>query len=78
MSTAELKLEIINRIANLKEERIIKEIKQLLDFELDAGNYALTEPQERRIREAKGEYKNGDTISNDEANDRIQKWLNEE
>jgi hypothetical protein len=36
MGTAELKLDIINRIANLKETYIIEEIKRILDFEEEA------------------------------------------
>lgn len=34
MNTSELKLNIIQKITELKEVRVIEEIKRLLDFEL--------------------------------------------
>ena len=45
MSTAELKLklELINKITELKEIRIVKELKKLLDFELDKEIFELSQ-----------------------------------
>lgn len=45
MSTSELqmKLDLINRISILDDARIIKEIKKLLDFELDEKVYELNQ-----------------------------------
>ena len=37
MNTAELKIDLINKITKLKEVRIIEEIQKFLDFELDKG-----------------------------------------
>lgn len=73
MSTAELKLDIINTITNLKEPYIIEEIKRLLDFELDDNRYKVTEKQRKRLSEAKSDK----IISESEANTEIEKWLNE-
>lgn len=73
MSTAELKLDIINKIANLKQVHIIEEIKKLLDFELDEGVYQLSEKQKDRLEEAKKD----SIISGDEADMEIEKWLSE-
>ncbi|MBS1571506.1 MAG: hypothetical protein JST62_03795 [Bacteroidetes bacterium] len=73
MSTAELKLDIINTITNLKEPYIIEEIKRLLDFELDDNRYKVTENQRKRLSEAKSDK----IISESEANTEIEKWLNE-
>ncbi len=55
MSTSELqlKLDIISRITELKEVRVIKEIKKLLDFELEENLYELSTDQENRVAEAK-------------------------
>lgn len=72
MSTAELKLDIINTITNLKEPYIIEEIKRLLDFELDDNRYKVTENQRKRLSEAKSDK----IISESEANTEIEKWLN--
>ena len=55
MSTADLKLDIINTITNLKESYIIEEIKKLLDFELDENTYKTTDKQRKRLTEAKSD-----------------------
>lgn len=61
MSTAELKLklELINKITELKEIRIVKELKKLLDFELDKEIFELSQKQKNRITKARKEYSNG-------------------
>jgi len=50
MSTSELqmKLDLINRISILDDARIIKEIKKLLDFELDEKVYELNQPKKKQ------------------------------
>ncbi len=73
MSTAELKLDIINRITNLKEAHIIEEIKNLLDFELDKSVYHLSVEQRKRLTEAKADK----ILTETDANSEIEKWLNE-
>ena len=73
MSTAELKLDLIKRITNLKDSRIIEEIQKLLDFELDEAIYQLNEGQKKRLIEAKSDK----VLSEDEANREIEEWLNE-
>ena len=80
MSTSELqlKLDIISRITELKEVRVIKEIKKLLDFELEENLYELSTDQENRVAEARKEYKNGDYIANEVADNEIDQWLKEE
>lgn len=80
MSTSELQLMlyIISRITELKEVRVIKEIKKLLDFELEDTLYELSTDQENRVAEARKEYKNGDYITNEEAENEIDQWLKED
>ncbi|SDM18069.1 hypothetical protein [Chryseobacterium taihuense] len=73
MNAAEIKLELINRIANLKDTKIIDEIKNLLDFEQDADVYQLDDVQNVRLLNAQ----NDDVLSEDEANNQIEKWLQE-
>ena len=74
-SELQLKLDIISRITELKEVRVIKEIKKLLDFELEESLYELSTD---RVAEARKEYKNGDYITNEEAENEIDQWLKEE
>jgi len=73
MNTDELKLDIINRITNLKEAYIIEEIKKLLDFESEEGVYQLSDEQKKRLTEAKTDK----VLTEAEANSEIEKWLNE-
>jgi len=79
MSTSELqiKLDLINRISILDDARIIKEIKKLLDFELDEKVHELNQPQKNRIEEARNEYKNAQILTEEYANNEIGQWLNE-
>ncbi len=73
MNTAELKLEIINTITNLKESYIIEEIKRMLDFEMDKSIYNVSEKQRIRLVEAKSDK----VLSESEANNEIEQWLSE-
>jgi len=79
MSTSEIqmKLDLINRISILDDARIIKEIKKLLDFELDEKVYELNQPKKSRIEEARNEYKNAQILTEEDANNEIDQWLNE-
>ena len=73
MSTAELKLDLIQKITDLKEIRIIEELQNLLDFETDRGIFQINPAHRNRILEAK----NDDVLSEEEANLEIEEWLKE-
>ncbi len=77
MSTAELKIDLISRIANTKESRIIEELRKLLDFELDKEAYELNPQQQQRVSEAKAEYLAGNVLSEQQADEAIDEWLSE-
>lgn len=78
MSTAELKLDLISRIANTAEPRIIEELRKLLDFELDNEAYKLNPQQQQRVCEAKAEYLAGNVLSEQQADESIDQWLSEQ
>ena len=73
MSTAEIKLDLINKITRLKETRIVEEIQKILDFELDEGDFEVSDLQNERLTEAQ----NDTVLSEQEANNEIEKWLQE-
>jgi hypothetical protein len=75
MNTANLKIDLINKITQLKEGYVIEDINRMLDFELEKGIFKLTPKQRNRILEAKEEYKIGKVLSEKEANKEIQEWL---
>lgn len=71
MNAAELKLDLINRIATLKDSKIIEEIKNLLDFEQANNVFELNDEQEKRLLAAQKD----EILTEDEANNEIEKWL---
>lgn len=73
MSTAELKLDLINKITKLTEVRIIEEMQKLLDFESEKGVFRLSDAQRKRILDAKDD----DLLSEEDANLEIEEWLKE-
>jgi len=77
MNTAELKIDLINRITNTDDPGIIKELRKLLDFELEKETYQLSPEQEYRINEAKTEYLAGSVLSEQQADETIEQWLKE-
>jgi hypothetical protein len=77
MSTAELKIDLISRIANTEEPRIIEELRKLLDFELDNETYKLNPQQLQRVSEAKAEFLAGNVVSEQQADEEIDEWLSE-
>jgi hypothetical protein len=77
MNASDLKINLIQRITQLKEQRIVEEIQKLLDFELDTGEYILTDSQKDRIAEAQQEYKNSAFLTDEQANQDIEQWLKE-
>lgn len=73
MNTAELKIDLINKITKLKEVHLIEEIQNLIDFELEKGVFKLSSAQKKRITEAKID----SVLSEGKANSDIEKWLKE-
>ncbi|MEI6751562.1 MAG: hypothetical protein WCK78_00195 [Paludibacter sp.] len=76
MSTAEIKIDLIRRIANTEESYIIEELRKLLDFELNVEAYKLNPHQQQRVSEAKAEYLAGNVLSEQQADEAIEQWLN--
>ena len=73
MDTAELKIDLINKITKLKEVRIIEEIQRFLDFELEKGEYRISTAQRKRILEAKDDK----VLTEEQSNKEIDEWLSE-
>ncbi|PKP25437.1 MAG: hypothetical protein CVU03_08110 [Bacteroidetes bacterium HGW-Bacteroidetes-2] len=77
MSTAELKLKVINRITNITDNKLIEQIHRLINFELENNIYKLSNEQVQRIAEAKMEYNKGEIMTHKDAINEIGKWLEE-
>ena len=75
MSTAELKLNLINQIAGITDKVRLKEIMQLLKFQANESLYITNKEEKEAVKEAKNQIKNGDGISNEDVQKEITSWL---
>ena len=75
MSTAELKLNLINQIAGITDKVRLKEIMQLLKFQADESLFITNKEEKEAVKEAKNQIKNGDGISNEDVQKEITSWL---
>ncbi len=75
MSTAELKLNLINQIAGITDKVRLKEIMQLIKFQADESLYITNKEEKEAVKEAKNQIKNGDGISNEDVQKEITSWL---
>lgn len=77
MSTIELRKRLIDKIHKTKDERILEEAYRLLELETeDIEIYKLNLDQKEAISEAREQVKNGQFLTEDQANKEIDEWLN--
>ncbi len=75
MSTVELRELIINQLAHINDASFLKAIKALVDSKAEDEVYKLSDYQKKRIRMSREQLIKGQTISNDELQKEIDKWL---
>jgi predicted transcriptional regulator len=79
MSTSDLKLDLIKAISATNDVMILNEIKDYLNFiSKETGVYKLSDQQLARVNESIQQYKNGEFLTEEEAEKDIQKWFEEE
>jgi len=66
---------LIKKISSTTDERILQEVNRLLETGADEEIYQLTSEQVAGIEESKEQIKNGQFLTNEEANKEIQEWL---
>lgn len=77
MSAVELRKQLIERIQNTDNIRLLEEVYRLLQLETDdISIYKLNDEQITAIHEARLEIKNGKFFTDQQANDDIDEWLN--
>ena len=76
MSTAELKLDLINQISSITDKVRLKELLQMLKFQNDERIYITNEEERKAIYEAQNEIIEGKTLSNKDVQKEIKEWLN--
>ena len=73
MSTADIKIDLINKILRIEEPKVIQKLQKLLDLELDTSVFQLTELQKQRLKLSD----NDNLLTEEKANQEIDLWLNE-
>lgn len=66
---------LIKKISSTTDERILQEVNRLLETGADDDIYQLTPEQIAGIEESREQIKNGQFLTNEEANKEIQEWL---
>ena len=66
---------LIQKISSTTDERILQEVNRLLETGADEDIYQLTPEQIAGIEESREQIKNGQFLTNEEANKEIQEWL---
>ncbi|SHE99598.1 hypothetical protein [Chryseobacterium takakiae] len=75
MSTAELKIDLINQITLIKDKARLKELLQLLKFQEDQSVYITTDEDKSAVFEARREIEYGKISSDEDVQKEINEWL---
>jgi hypothetical protein len=76
MAVIELKNQVKKRIESVNDEYLLEEILNLIDFESEKEEiYIIPSDHQKELEISLEQMKNGDTISNEDVNDKVQKWL---
>jgi hypothetical protein len=77
MKTVEIKKRLIQEIKLSSNKNLLEEFYNYLNQENKTQeDYKLSEEQNFAIKEARNQIKNGDYLSNEEADQEIEEWLN--
>jgi len=76
MSTIELKQSIIKIIQGSDDEILIRDIARMINLEFnDKEIYNLTDAEKKAVQQGLDDIKNGNTVSGEEADKDIDRWL---
>ncbi|QHI35822.1 hypothetical protein IMCC3317_11700 [Kordia antarctica] len=77
MKAIEIKKKLINEINLSKNKNLLEEFYRFLNLENEIEEiYKLNAEQKSAIAEAREQIKNGDYLTNEQANQEIDEWLN--
>ncbi|ODS83182.1 MAG: hypothetical protein ABS46_07090 [Cytophagaceae bacterium SCN 52-12] len=77
MSTAELKISLINKITGLTDNALLEEIMRIVNFETDSVKFELNSDQKNAINIARAQIQNNEYQTNEQVEIEMQKWLEE-
>ena len=76
MAILELKNQVKKRIESVNDEYLLQEILCLIDFESEKEEiYIIPCDHQKELEISLEQMKNGDTISNENVNAKVQKWF---
>lgn len=78
MRTTDLKKRLIKRIKESDDPVFIQEINTFIDFNQSKEPYKLTTAEEQELAEARIDIEQGNILTEKQANDLTEKWLNEQ
>ncbi|WP_026632399.1 hypothetical protein [Dyadobacter alkalitolerans] len=77
MSTIDLKERLIGKIQEIENNDVLAEAYRLLGLELEIDEpYKLSKQQKNAVAEARQQIKSGAFLTNEEADNDIDEWLN--
>lgn len=71
MTTAELQIDLINRITGITDASKLEELLQLVKFQSDKTVYITNDEDKKIVAEARAEIASGKTISNEDLQSEI-------
>ncbi len=77
MDTLSLKQELIHRITNINDFDLLNELKTILELKNNEDYLELAPELEKELLEASVLASNGETLSQDELDKKVDKWLSE-
>jgi hypothetical protein len=79
MTSMELKNKVINKIRQINDDEILKDIYKLLDDSVEESEtMSLSKNHRKAIEKAKVQIENGDYLTNEQSNNAISQWLNKQ
>jgi hypothetical protein len=77
MNTAELQTHIANRLVNVFDINVLKEINNMLDFNISEPIFRCTKEQREAIAQAQQAVARGESVKNEEMKKAVELCLNE-
>ena len=77
MTTIDLKKDLIHRIAAINDKSVLDAIKTIIDTKSKSTIYETTAEQRNSIQEGQDQIAKGETFTNEQVEQEIDKWLQE-
>jgi len=78
MTVVELKKKLIEQIQNTDDEEVLEHISDIFKFELNTKSvHKLSNEEKAAVEDGRNQIKNGQWLSDEDANKQIDEWLKE-